>query len=315
MCVLLPSIDLQAMNRNPVSILIGAILLLIFVALLFVFQVRQSEIAVVTTFGNPTRTVDTPGGPYWKWPWPIQKVYKFDQRIQDYEDKLTEDITADDHNLLTQLYVGWRITDAEVFFPRFASGSVLEAEKVLEGMVRSVKSAVIGRHPFSHFVSAEEEVRLSQIEDEILDVLKAQLLANNYGMDVEFLGINRLGLPESVTQSVFDRMKSERNLLSSKSQHEGERDAQKIQSAADRQAAELLTNAEAEATRIRSLGEAAAAETLPVFQQEPELASFLIRLTALESSLTDRTTLILDQNSPPFDLLGGSATNALRHVR
>ena len=91
------------MNRNPVSILIGAILLLIFVALLFVFQVRQSEIAVVTTFGKPTRTVDSPGGPYFKWPWPIQKVYKFDQRIQDYEDKFVEDITADSNNLLTQL--------------------------------------------------------------------------------------------------------------------------------------------------------------------------------------------------------------------
>ena len=73
------------MNRNPISIIVGAILLLIFVALLFVFQVRQSEIAVVTTFGRPSRTVDQPGGPYWKFPWPIQKVYKFDQRIQDSE--------------------------------------------------------------------------------------------------------------------------------------------------------------------------------------------------------------------------------------
>jgi len=303
------------MNRNPVSIIVGAILLLIFVALLFVFQVRQSEIAVVTTFGNPTRTVEEPGGPYWKLPWPIQKVYKFDQRIQNYEDKLTEDLTADENNLLTQLYVGWRITDAEVFFPRFADGSVSEAEKVLEGMVRSAKAAVIGSHALSAFVSADKDVMFTQVETEILDTVRAQLKSNNYGMDVEFLGIKRLGLPESVTQSVFDRMKSERNVLSSSFQYEGERDAQKIRSGADRKAAELLANAEAEATRIRGLGEAAAAQTLPVFQQEPELAAFLIRLTALEASLTDRTTLIFDQNSPPFDLLGGSATNALRNLR
>lgn len=303
------------MNRNPISILIGAILLLIFVALLFVFQVRQSEIAVVTTFGKPTRTVSQPGGPYWKMPWPIQKVYKFDQRIQDYEDKFTEDLTADNNNLLTQLYVGWRITDAEVFFPRFANGSVVEAEKVLEGMIRSAKSAVIGRHALSDFVSAEQKVKFAQVEQEILDTLKAQLKSNNYGMDVEFLGIKRLGLPESVTQSVFDRMKSERNVLSSRSRFEGEAEAQKIRSAADRTAAELSANAEAKATRIRGQGEAAAAQTLPVFQQEPELAAFLIRLGALEASLTDRTILIFDQNSPPFDLLDGSATNALRNPR
>jgi membrane protease subunit HflC len=242
-------------------------------------------------------------------------VYKFDQRIQDYEDKLTEDLTADNNNLLTQLYVGWRITDAEIFFPRFANGSVAEAEKVLEGMVRSAKSAVIGRHALNDFVSADEAVRFAQVEQEILDTIKAQLLNNSYGMDVEFLGIKRLGLPESVTQSVFDRMKSERNVLSSRSQFEGEAEAQKIRSAADRKAAELLTIAEGEAIRIRGQGEAAAAQTLPVFQQEPELAAFIIRLKALEASLTDRTTLIFDQHSPPFDLLGGSATNALKNLR
>jgi len=303
------------MNRNPVSIIIGAVLLLIFIALLFVFQVRQSEIAVVTTFGKPTRTVDQPGGPYWKWPWPIQKVYKFDQRIQSYDDRFVEDLTADNNLLLIQLYVGWRITDAEVFFPRFAGGSVTQAEKVLEGMVRSAKSAVVGQHPLSDFVSADRDVKFAQVEAEVLNTIKAQLKANNYGMDLEFVGIKRLGLPEAVTQSVFDRMKSERNVLSSRSQFEGEAEAQKIRSAADRKAAEMLANADAEATRIRGLGEAAAAQTLPVFQEEPELAEFLISLSALEKSLTDRTTLIFDQTTPPFDLLGGSITNSLRSSR
>jgi membrane protease subunit HflC len=303
------------MNRNPVSIIVGAILLLIFVALLFIFQVRQSEIAVVTTFGKPTRTVDQPGGPYWKWPWPIQKVYKFDQRIQNYDDKFIEDMTADDNLLLTQLYVGWQITDAEVFFPRFAGGSISEAEKVLEGMVRSAKSAVIGKHPLSDFVSADRQVKFAEVEGEILNTIKVQLKSNNYGMDVDFVGIKRLGLPEAVTQSVFDRMKSERNVLSSKSQNEGEAQAQKIRSDATRQAAELQANAEAESTRIRGLGEAAAAQTLPVFQQEPELAAFLINLKALEASLTAQTTLIFDQTTPPFNLLGGSATNALKGLR
>jgi membrane protease subunit HflC len=179
-------------------------------------------------------------------------------------------------------------------------------------MVRSAKSAVIGKHQLSDFVSADRAVKFAEVEREILQTVKAQLKSNNYGMDVDFVGIKRLGLPEAVTQSVFDRMKSERNVLSSKSQNEGEAQAQKIRSDANRQAAELQANAEAEATRIRGLGEAAAAQTLPVFQQEPGLAAFLINLKALEASLTERTTLIFDQTTPPFNLLGGSATNALQ---
>ena len=60
---------------------IGLLLLLVFGLLLFVFQVRQSEVAVVTTFGNPTRPITDPGA-YLKWPWPIQKVDLYDNRVQ-----------------------------------------------------------------------------------------------------------------------------------------------------------------------------------------------------------------------------------------
>jgi membrane protease subunit HflC len=181
--------------------------------------------------------------------------------------------------------------------------------------VRSAKSAVIGKHPLSDFVSARQPIKLAEIEAEILKVVRDQLKANNYGMDVAFLGFMKVGLPESVTQSVFDRMKADRNVLSTNLVAQGEAEARKIRSAAEREAATTLAKAEAEATRIRSEGEAVAAEMLPVFQQEPELAAFLLRLQALEDTLTERTTLIFDQNNPPFDLLGAGITNAVRAKR
>lgn len=301
------------MKRNLLTLVIGAVLILVFALLLFMFQVRQSEVAVVTTFGKPTRPLTKPG-PYFKWPWPIQKVYKFDQRIQSFEDKFTEDLTADGNNLNTMVYVGWRITEPEVFFPKFAGGSVMEAEKMLEGILRSGKSGVVGRHPLSDFVNANEaELKFDAIEVEIKEFVQSQLQTNNCGIQIEFLGIKKLGLPESVTQNVFERMTSERQVLVSKSQNEGEAEAQNIRSAANRKAAELLANAEGQATRIRGLGEAAAAEFLPVFQQNPTLANFLLRRDALEQSLNERSTLIFDQRTPPFDLFQGFqgfATNA-----
>jgi membrane protease subunit HflC len=296
------------MKRNPLTLFIGAVLILLFALLLFVFQVRKSEVAVVTTFGKPTR--DAAPGPHLKWPWPIQKVYKFDQRIQTFEDKFTEDLTADNNNLLTMVYVGWRIADPKTFFPKFADGSVAAAERMLDGLLRSAKSAVVGRHGLSDFVNADEtQLKFDAIEDEIKAIVEAQLRANDCGIQIEFLGIKKLGLPESVTQSVFDRMSSERKVLADRSQYEGEAEAQKIRSAAERQAREQLANAEAEATRIRGQGEARAAELLPVFESNPALANFELRLKALEQSLQDRATLIFDERTPPFDLFQGFITN------
>lgn len=301
------------MKRNPLTLIIGILLLIVFGLLLFVFQVRKTEVAVVTTFGNPSRSLPEPGA-YFKWPWPIQKVHKFDHRVQNFEDKLTEGLTSDSFNLLTSVYVGWRITNASAFFPKFAGSSqpIVEAERVLERLLGNAKSGVLGKHPLSDFVSpVGEGNKFLEIEKEILAAIKAQVVANNYGLDIEFLGLKKIQLPESVTQAVFERMTSERKGLADKSQFEGEAEAQKIRSEAERKAAEMMANAESEATRIRGEGEAEAAKSLAIFQQNPELANFIFRLNALEGSLKERSTLVFDQNTPPFDLFRGASTNLL----
>jgi len=302
------------MKRNLFVLSVGVLLLLIAGLLLFVFQVRKSEVVVVTTFGNPTRNVDQPG-PHLKWPWPIQRVHRFDQRVQNFEDKLTEGLTQDSFNLLAQVYVGWKITNAAAFFPKFASSSepIAEAERVMDRMLSSAKTAVMGKHPLGDFLAPSGEGnKFSDIENEILNIVQSQARGNNYGLEIEFLGIKRLGLPENVTQSVFERMQSERKVLVERSQSEGEKESQIIRSEADRKAAEALASAGAQATEIRGRGEAEAAKSLTVFQQDPELANFVFRLTALEGSLKDRSTLILDQHIPPFDLFSGASTNLLK---
>ena len=286
------------MKRNVMTIVIGAVLIVIFALLLFVFQVRQSEVAVVTTFGKPTRNLTEPGA-YFKWPWPVEKVYKFDQRVQNFEDRFSQNLTADNNNLLVMVYVGWKITDARAFFPKFAGGSTLAAQSMLESMLRSAKSAVVGKHPLADFVNADaKQLKFDAIENEIEQAVQSQLQTNNCGIGIAFLGIKKLGLPENVTQTVFQRMTSERQILISRFQYEGEAEAQKIKSAADRQA------------RIRGEGEAEAARVLPVFQQNPELANFLLRISALQQSLNQRATLIFDERTPPFDLFQHLPTNA-----
>jgi membrane protease subunit HflC len=294
--------------KTPVNLVIGALLLVVFFLLLFVFQVRQSEVVVTTTFGKVTGEPAGPGA-HLKWPWPIQKVHKFDQRIQNFESKFEQVLTADEYSLLLQVYVGWVISDPKVFFPAF-NGSTAKAEDSLEGLIRNAYSGVVGKHAFSHFISTDEkELKFIQIEQEMLQRIQADARAQTNGLEIKFLGIKKIGLPESITPLVFERMKSGRDVQVSSIQFEGERLASDIRSAADLESAKLLNDAEAQALRIQGEGEKEAAKSFEVFKQDPELAIFLLKLKALEMFLKERTTLVLDQGTPPVDLLRPMAPN------
>lgn len=299
------------MNKKPVSIIIGVALLVVAVVILFIFQVRQSEVAIVTTFSKPSGQTYGPGA-HFRLPPPIQRVYKFDQRVQSFEGKLVESQTADSFNLAMQVYVGWRINDPTQYFLKFGDSAPEKGEARLGEMLQSAQKAAQGRHPMSDFVSAGGS-KFDAIEAQILSALQAQLKANTNGMEVRFLGIKRLGLPDSVTQNVFERMKSERAVLSSAYEAQGTKEASIIREKANSDAQKKLAAAEAEATRIRAEGAKALTTIYPTFQQAPELAIFLLRLNALETATKDRTTLIFDPTTPPYDLLrGGSTTNLLK---
>jgi modulator of FtsH protease HflC len=301
------------MKRHLFTLIVGLLLLLIFGLLLIRFQVRETEVAIVTTFGKPTRSITKSGG-QWKWPWPIQQVHKFDKRVQNFEDRLTDGLTSDGFNLLSSVYVGWRITNPELFFPKFAGSAdrISEAEKKLESVLGNIKIGVIGKHPLSGFISATDKgAGFLAIEQEILTELKSRVREQNYGLDIEFLGFKKVELPESVTEEVFKKMQSERSRLAVSLQSEGEKEAQRIRSEANRAAADILANADLQARQIQGQGEAEASKYLSILQRDPVLANFQLRLDALEISLKDKTTLFFDQHTPPFNLFMGVSTNFL----
>jgi membrane protease subunit HflC len=298
------------MKKNALTLIVAAVLLVIFALLLFTYQVRQSEVVVVSRFLKPTDTKSDPGL-YFKLPWPVDSITRFDQRVQTFEDKYDENYLADNSLLLTSVFVGWRISDGRQFMVLFKDGSVASAQRQLEQVVRSAKLAVIGKHGLADFVNSDaSQLKFAKIEQEIQDAVKAELAKNNYGIAIEFIGIKRIGLPESVTQTVFDRMKAERTKFISEAQFKGEAEAAKIKSSAEREAADVLANAHAAATRIEGAGVAEAAKTLAVFQQNPDLAIFQLQLEALKNSVNQKTTLILDEQTPPFDLFKKLAETA-----
>jgi membrane protease subunit HflC len=298
------------MKRNSLNLFIGLLLLVVFGAMLFCFQVRQTEVVLITTFGKPTTTInadpDKPEpGLYFKWPWPIQKKQSFDKRIQNLESTFDQTYTADKQPLITTVYCGWTITQPALFRERFAE-SKERAAAALESIVRQANHAVVGQHAFAHFISTDEtQMKLGDIEKEIL--LRVQPLARDYGMEVRFLGIKRLGLPESISEKIFARMREERQRYVQKLSAEGDLRARDIRSAAERERTETLAKASARVTEILGQADSEVARSLAVFKDNPDFAIFLLKIGALEESLTNRSTLILDERTPPFDLLKGGA--------
>ena len=309
---------IKNMKRNRFIIGVAAVLILIFGSLLFVFQVRQSQVAVVTTFGKITGAPVTEPGARFRWPWPIQNVYKLDQRIQNFEGKFEEAQLADQNILMMMVYVGWRIEDPGLFYNGFPSGNVSDAEKHLADVVQTAKNEVIGQASLSDLISADEKkMKFTQIESNILVRVQERVKSQKYGIEIKFLQIKKLGLPESVTKTVFERMASERQVVIVKIQSDGAADASRTRADADSKAAQILNAADAESLKIRGDGEAKAASYLNEFRKNPELAVFNMKLTALEQMLKEKTTLILDQSTPPLDLLikGQSVSTNLEPVK
>ena len=295
------------MKRNPITIITGAVLAVIFVCMLFTFQVRQTEVAVVTTFGKYSRSI-TNAGFQFRLPWPIQKIYEFDNRIQTFERKFDQSFTKDQISLIISVYVGWRVADPRMFLESF-NGDITKAEQTLEPVVRNAKSGVIGQSAFSDLISTNQaELRFDEVETKMLDAIQAQV-RRTYGIQIEILGVKRLNLPASVTSTVFERMRAERQRLVSKYQSEGERAAKVIRATADGQANEITARAKSEAIKIAGEAETKAAEYYETFKKEPDLAVFWFQLKALEPSLKERSSLILGPQTVPFNLLNGVSGN------
>lgn len=300
------------------ALLLGVLVGGVFIAAMLVFQVRQTDLALVLTFNKPD-TVTVAGvekarvfqpGLHFKWPYPIQSVWTHDNRTQCYELKkgqYEQVQTSDDYQVIVSTYVLWRVGDPGRFLR--AVGKTAEAESKLDILVRNARNGVLGRHALGDLINVDPaKVKIPQIEGEILSDLRGVAL-NEFGIEALFVGFRHIGFPEEVTTKVFDRMIAERNRTAENYRAAGRRDAQKIRAAADLEASNLLAGADAEAKGIRADGDRAAAGYYSVFSQEPELAAFLRKLEALRQVVTDKTTLVLDTATPPYDLLRPGATD------
>jgi len=297
------------MKRSIPSIIAGVALVSILVLYMITFQVRFSEVAVVRTFGKATeQDVISEPGLCWKWPWPIQKVTKFDNRIHVAVTTGEETPTKDGKNVIVTTSIGWRIFDAYRFSIKCESKK--DGEEKLKSIVRNHQKSVIGVYDFANFVATDStQLKYDQIESEILDKVQAEA-KELYGIKVESIGISKLALPQQITQTVFDAMKKERQAVAARYTSEGESEAKKMKDTAESTANTIMSFARRKAAAIVAEGKEQAARYLETLQKDEDLAIYLLEIENLPKILEKRTTVILDGKLSPWHLLRDSGLQA-----
>ena len=297
------------MKRSLPSIVAAIIIALILILHMVTFQVRKNEVALVKTFGriqppDPVKKespdVKTEPGLYFKWPWPVQRVTIYDNRIQLSETIGAETPTQDRKNVIVTTAIGWKIADPYTFYIK--NTDMKDAEVKLLNRVRNDQTTVIGQYDFASFVSTNpDELKYDEIERKIREAVQSTA-PTEFGIDVQYVGIEGLALPKSITTDIFTAMKKEREAEAVRFTSEGESEANRIKAEAEGIAGTIMAFADRQAEQIIAEGKARAAAYNETFKKDEDLAVFLLEMDYMGKILKDRTTVLFDAQ-PPFDLL------------
>jgi modulator of FtsH protease HflC len=274
--------------------LVGVIGLLVAVWNLALFTVPQWMQAMVVQLGEPVRVVREPGL-YWKIPF-IQQVTYFDRRLLDYDASSKDILTIDKQQLSVDNYSRWRIADPLQFYRTVRDER--GAQSRLDDIVYSDLRETLGRHTLREIVSDKREALMTDVTARSAEKAKV------YGIEVVDVRIKRADLPEKNEQTVFGRMRSERERQAKKFRAEGDEEARKIRSESDKQVQILLADATQQAEVIRGEGDANATRIFAeAYGRDPDFYAFQRTLEAYRSALTTGTTVILSPKSEFFRYL------------
>jgi membrane protease subunit HflC len=288
----------MGMKWVSLIVAIGIALLIINSAL---FQVAETELAIITQFGKPVRVIHDAGLGI-KMPMPIQSIRRFDRRLLVFDPKPGEFLTSDKKNVLVDAYLGWRIEDPLRFLESVKDRSV--AELFLADLAYAAIGAEIGNYPLSALVSTmPESLYVEGIQKSVTDKC-CKGARDEYGIDILEVRIKRLNLPDQNKESVFDRMRAERERMAKKYRSEGEEEAMKIRASTDKETRALLAEAYKESQRILGDADAEAARIYAdAYSKNPEFYKMVRTLESYRKFMDDRTTVILSTDSELLNLM------------
>ncbi|EPR43678.1 HflC protein [Desulfovibrio sp. X2] len=276
------------MNRKPM-ILIVALAAVFILAQQCLYEVNQTEKAIVLQLGKPLPGVRGPGL-HVKLPF-VQNVVFFDTRLLDYDSKPSEVITKDKKALVLDNYTKWRIVEPLQFYRTVRT--IPRALSRLDDIVYSEMRQALGQYELGDIVSQKRADIMHQVTE------SSNKLVHEYGIEVLDVRIKGTDLPPENERAIFGRMRAERERQAKQYRSEGMEESTKIKAATDKEKAIILAEAEKQGEILRGEGDAEATRIYAeALSKGPDFYEFQRSLEAYRNSFKSDTRVVLTPDSP-----------------
>jgi membrane protease subunit HflC len=272
---------------KPNAFIIG-LALVIALASMSMFTVHITQSAVLLELQKPKEIITEPGL-YFKIPF-IQKVRYFSKQLLDNDSPPAEVITRDKKNLLIDNFSLWRITNPLKFLETVRS--VNGARARLDDIVYSELRVEIGTHDLHAAVTESREEIMAKVTKE------SSVKATEYGIELVDVRVKRIDLPPEIANSIFNRMRTERERIAKEYRSEGNEESTKIRATTDKEKTILIAEAYKQEQTVRGEGDAKAIKVYAdALQKDPKFYSFIRSMEAYKNSLKTDTTILLSEDS------------------
>lgn len=276
-----------------------AVIIILILGLFCLFICDETEFVIVTLFGKPVRTVSQPGLHVKTF---LHSTTRFDKRLLIYDPTPSEFLTMDKKNVVVDCFACWKIIDPLVFYQ--TAGDIEGAKRRLYDIIYSEVSAALGKYDLSSLIVTDpEQGRIGQLMATVTENCRRRA-ERDFSIAIKDVQLKQLLLPQQNKQSVFDRMRAERQRIAKMYRAEGEEEALKIRAATDREVKTLLSEAYREAQIIKGEGDA---ESIRIFgeaySRNPGFYKLLRTLEAYQKFLDEKTTVVLSSDSELLKLM------------
>ncbi|MCG5516565.1 MULTISPECIES: protease modulator HflC [unclassified Ectothiorhodospira] len=268
------------------------------------YTVDERERVIIFSLGEIKR-VDPEPGLHLKFPI-VNNVRKFDARVLTLDIPPDRFLTSEAKNVIVDFYAKWRIDDVSQFF-RATRGDERNAEDRLAQILRDAMRNEFAKYTLAEVVSDDRITIMGAVRQQALDT------AAELGVVLVDVRIRRMDLPDEVSESVFSRMRAERERIAQDFRARGREEGERIRARADRERTVIIANAYRDAEEIRGEGDAgSAAIYADAYTQDEEFFSFYRSLLAYRNTMSGQENVfVLEPDSNFFryfkDPMGGQA--------
>jgi membrane protease subunit HflC len=265
-----------------------------------IFVVSEIERAVKLRFGEIVQ-FDLEPGLHFKWPI-VNSVRYFDSRILTLDAQPQRYLTSEKKALMVDSFIKWRIKDVAKYFTT-TGGDEERAKRLLSQRVDTGLRNEFGIRTVKEVVSGERDQLMNSLTSMLDKIAQEEL-----GVEVIDLRVKRIDLPLEVSDSVYNRMRTERQRLARELRAQGNEVAEKIRATADKDKTIILADAYREAEETRGNGDAKATATYAeAYSKDPEFYDFTRSLKAYQATFQSKgDILLIDPDSDFFKYLDNS---------